>query len=316
MGKMALFDKNEIKLPQIYRPMQNVDIHPSVKAIRTTVLGITISIGLVFVKYIAGYLGHSYALVADATETGADVLSSGLLWVGLRIAMKPADKEHPYGHGKAEPLAAIVISLFLLGAAVWIGWHAVYFIRTPHQMPRRFTLGILLVVILIKEAMFRYVLKVGKEINSQAVKSDAYHHRSDAITSVAAFVGILVALVLGKGYEAADDWAALIASGIIVVNAISLLRPALNEVMDAAPSNEIVTKVRALAGENPDVRLVEKCYVRKMGFDYFVDIHIQVDGRLSVTEGHAISHAVKDSLLKSDLRVKDVLVHVEPAAAV
>jgi cation diffusion facilitator family transporter len=292
--------------------MQNADIHPSIKAIRTTVLGIIISIGLVFVKYIAGYLGHSYALVADATETSADVLSSGLLWVGLRIAMKPADKEHPYGHGKAEPLVAIVISLFLIGAAVWIGWNAVYFIRTPHQMPRRFTLGILLAVIGIKEGMFRYVLKVGKDINSQAVKSDAYHHRSDAIVSVAAFVGITVALVMGKGYEAADDWAALIASLIIVINAISLLRPALNEVMDAAPSNEIVTKVRALAGENPDVRLVEKCYVRKMGFDYFVDIHIQVDGGLSVTEGHAIAHAVKDRLLNSDLRVKDVLVHVEP----
>jgi cation diffusion facilitator family transporter len=293
--------------------MQNIDIHPSVKAMRTTSLGIMISISLVFVKYVAGYLGHSYALVADGTETAADVLSSALLWVGLRIAMKPADKEHPYGHGKAEPLAAILIALFLLGAAVWIGWHAVYFIRTPHQMPKRFTLGILLVVILIKEGMFRYVLRIGKEINSQAVKSDAWHHRSDAIMSVAAFVGIGVALVLGKGYESADDWAALIASGIIVVNAITLLRPALNEVMDAAPSNEIVAKVRALAGENKNVKLVEKCYVRKMGFDYFVDIHIQVEGALSVAEGHAIAHEVKDRLLKSDLRIKDVLVHVEPA---
>jgi cation diffusion facilitator family transporter len=292
--------------------MQNVDVHPSVKAMRTTLLGITISIGLVFIKYIAGYLGHSYALVADATETATDVMSSGLLWLALRIAMKPADNEHPYGHGKAEPLAAIVISLFLLGAAVWIGWHAIEFIRTPHQLPKRFTLIILLVVILIKEAMFRYVLKIGKEINSHAVKSDAYHHRSDAITSIAAFIGISVALILGKGYEAADDWAALIASGIIVVNAISLLRPALNEVMDAAPSNEIVTKVRALASENRDVKLVEKCYVRKMGFDYFVDIHIQVDSSLSVADGHAIAHAVKDKLLKSDLRIKDVLVHVEP----
>ena len=258
-------------------------------------------------------LGHSYALVADATETAADVLSSGLLWMGLRIAMKPADKEHPYGHGKAEPLAAILISLFLVGAAAWIGWHAIHFIRTPHQMPRRFTLGILLVVMLIKEGMFRYVSKVGKEINSQAVKSDAYHHRSDAITSLAAFAGIAVALILGKGYESADDWAALIASCIIVVNTISLLRPALNEVMDAAPSNEIVMKVRALASENRDVKIVEKCYVRKMGFDYFVDIHIQVDGALSVTEGHAIAHAVKKQLLDSDLRIKDVLVHVEPA---
>jgi len=280
---------------------------------RTTLLGIAISIVLVFVKFFAGYLGHSYALVADATETATDVLSSALLWVGLRIAMKPADKEHPYGHGKAEPLAAIVISLFLLTAAVWIGWHAIEFIRTPHQLPKKFTLIILLVVILIKEGMYRYVLRIGKEINSQAVKSDAWHHRSDAITSVAAFIGIIVALVLGKGYESADDWAALIASGIIVVNAVSLLRPALNEVMDAAPSNEIVTKIRALASENKDVRLVEKCYVRKMGFDYYVDIHIQVDGDLPVTEGHTIAHAVKDKLLNSDLRIKDVLVHVEPS---
>ncbi|HWK03160.1 MAG TPA: cation diffusion facilitator family transporter [Puia sp.] len=293
--------------------MQSIDIHPSVKAMRTTLLGIAISIVLVFVKFFAGYLGHSYALVADATETATDVLSSALLWVGLRIAMKPADKEHPYGHGKAEPLAAIVISLFLLTAAVWIGWHAIEFIRTPHQLPKKFTLIILLVVILIKEGMYRYVLRIGKEINSQAVKSDAWHHRSDAITSVAAFIGIIVALVLGKGYESADDWAALIASGIIVVNAVSLLRPALNEVMDAAPSNEIVTKIRALASENKDVRLVEKCYVRKMGFDYYVDIHIQVDGDLPVTEGHTIAHAVKDKLLNSDLRIKDVLVHVEPS---
>lgn len=293
--------------------MKQMDLHPSVKAMRATLLGIVISICLVFVKFAAGYAGHSYALVADATETAADVLSSGLLWLGLKIAMKPADKEHPYGHGKAEPLAAILISLFLLGAAVWIGWHAIGFITTPHQLPKRFTLSILLVVILIKEGMFRYVLKLGKEINSQAVKSDAWHHRSDAITSVAAFIGIVIALMLGKGYESADDWAALIASGIIVFNAISLLRPALNEVMDAAPSNEIVAKVRALAGENREVKLVEKCYVRKMGFDYFVDIHIQIDGSLSVTDGHAIAHAVKDTLLNSNLRIKDVLVHVEPA---
>ncbi|PUZ23933.1 cation diffusion facilitator family transporter [Chitinophaga costaii] len=293
--------------------MQTTNVHPSVKAMRTTLLGIVISIVLVFVKLAAGYFGHSYALVADASETASDVLSSGLLWIGLRIAMKPADKEHPYGHGKAEPLAAVLISLFLLGAAIWIGWHAITFIRTPHQLPQRFTLAILGAVIFIKEAMFRYVLKVGQEINSQAVKSDAYHHRSDAITSMAAFVGILVAILLGKGYEAADDWAALIASGIIGYNAIALLRPALNEVMDAAPGAEIVEKVRVLASGLPDVEQVEKCYVRKMGFEYFVDIHIQVQGSLSVKEGHDIAHAVKNTLLQSELHIKDVLVHIEPA---
>jgi cation diffusion facilitator family transporter len=171
---------------------------------------------------------------------------------------------------------------------------------------------ILLGVILVKEGLFRYVLKVSKEINSQAVKSDAYHHRSDAITSIAAFVGISIALVLGKGHESADDWAALVAAGIVIVNAVSLLLPAINEVMDAAPSKEIVGRVRSLASQIDKVLNVEKCYVRKMGFDYFVDIHIQVDGSLSVTEGHAIAHAVKAQLLESNLRIKDVLVHVEP----
>jgi cation diffusion facilitator family transporter len=282
---------------------------------RTTMLGIGVSFILVFIKMAAGHIGHSYALIADATESSADVLSSGLLWIGLRIAQKPPDNEHPYGHGKAEPLAAIVISLFLMAAAVWIGWHAVEFIRTPHPMPRSFTLYVLLGVILVKEGLFWYVLKVGKQIGSQAVKSDAYHHRADAITSIAAFIGISIALLLGPGHESADDWAALVAACIVLYNAISLLRPAVNEVMDAAPSKEIVGRVRHLAGQNPLVRKVEKCYVRKMGFDYFVDIHIQVDGALSVTEGHAIAHAVKATLLESKLRIKDVLVHVEPYEA-
>jgi cation diffusion facilitator family transporter len=292
--------------------MQETDIHPSIKGMRTTVLGIVISIVLVFIKFLTGYLGHSFALIADASETSADVLSSGLLWVGLRISLKPPDREHPYGHGKAEPLAGIVIALFLMGTSIWIGWHAVEFIRTPHQLPKKFTLAVLLIVILVKELMFRYVLKVGKEINSQAVKSDAFHHRSDAITSIAAFIGILIAVIMGKGYEAADDWAALIASFIIFYNAIVLLRPALNEVMDAAPSHEIVKNIRQLASYIPEVKKVEKCFVRKMGFDYYVDLHIQVLPYLTVEQGHAISHQVKNLLLNSELRIKNVLIHVEP----
>jgi cation diffusion facilitator family transporter len=292
--------------------MQEQDIHPSAKGRHTTLVGIGVSFVLVFIKFAAGHYGHSYALIADATENSADVLSSAFLWIALRIAQKPADRKYPYGHGKAEPLAAIGISLFLLGSALWIAWHAIILIGTPHRLPARFTLVVLLVVIGVKELMFRYVLKVGKEINSQAVKSDAYHQRSDALTSVAAFIGILIALVLGKGYEAADDWAALAAAGIIIFNAVSLMRPAVKEVMDAAPPREIVSKVRRLAGENRMVLRVEKCLVRKMGFDYFVDIHIQVDGSLTVSEGHAIAHAVKAKLLGSDLRIKDVLVHVEP----
>src|ERR1700712_1721286 len=254
--------------------MATIDIHPSVTAIRTTILGIVISFVLIFVKGIAGYLGHSYALIADATESGADILSSGLLWLGLRIAVKKPDEEHPYGHGKAEPLAAIAVALFLVAAAIWIGYHSIIFIDTPHELPKSFTLWILVIIIVIKESMFRYVLTVGKRINSQAVKADAYHHRSDAITSIAAFIGISIALIGGKGYEGADDWAALIASGLILYNAFNIIRPALAEIMDAAPSNEIVDKVRELSSQVSEVKFIEKCYVRKMGFDYFVDLHI------------------------------------------
>ncbi|HEY9341981.1 MAG TPA: cation diffusion facilitator family transporter [Hanamia sp.] len=290
----------------------HLDVHPSVTAIRTTLLGIAVSVVLIFIKGISGYLGHSYALIADATESGADILSSGLLWIGLRIALKKPDEEHPYGHGKAEPLAAIAVSLFLFGAAIWIGYNAIGFITTPHTMPKSFTLWVLLIVIAIKEIMFRYVFAIGEKINSQAVKADAYHHRSDAITSIAAFIGISIALIGGKGYEGADDWAALVASVFIFYNAVVILRPALAEIMDAAPSNEIVEKVRKLAETVPQVKGIEKCYVRKMGFDYFVDIHIEVDGAQSVTEGHRISHLVKDAILDSNLRVINVLVHVEP----
>jgi cation diffusion facilitator family transporter len=295
--------------------MAAIDVHPSVKAIRTTQIGIGISIILVFLKAMAGYWGHSYALIADATETGADVFSSTLLWLGLQIAMKPADPKHPYGHGKAEPIASIVISIFLMCAAVWIGWHAIELIETPHELPKTFTLYVLLVVIAVKELMFRYVLRIGKQIESNAVKADAYHHRSDAITSIAAFIGISIAIYKGKGWESADDWAALVASILIFYNAIQLVRPGLEEIMDAAPSIEVVEKVRLLASQVKEVKFLEKCYVRKMGFDYFADLHIQVDPDLSVAEGHRISHLVKDKLLESGLGIKDVLIHIEPFTA-
>ena len=179
-------------------------------------------------------------------------------------------------------------------------------------MPKSFTLWVLLGVIIVKEFMYQHVLAIGKKINSQAVIADAHHHRSDAITSVAAFIGISIALIGGKGFEGADDWAALVAAVLIFYNAIQILRPALSEIMDAAPSNEIVEKVKYIAASVPEVKEIEKCYVRKMGFDYLVDIHIEVDGNESVTEGHRISHLVKDAILNSNLRVLNVLVHVEP----
>ncbi|NRF42003.1 cation diffusion facilitator family transporter [Pedobacter foliorum] len=287
----------------------------SKEAIRTTQLGIIISIALIFVKGLSGYLGHSYALIADATESGADVVSSGLLWLALIYAQRPADQGHPYGHGKAEPVAAVLIGLFLIAAAGWISYNSIYYIRTPHGLPKSYTLIVLLVVILTKELLFRYVLKIGKRLNSQAVKADAYHHRSDAITSIAAFIGIVIALVLGKGYEGADDWAALMACVFIIYNAIKIIRPAFSEIMDAAPSPEFIAEISRIAAQHIEVKEVEKCFVRKMGLQYYVDMHIEVDGTIDVFTAHQVAHQVKDELLASDLSIKDVIIHVEPHLA-
>lgn len=281
-------------------------------AIRTTQIGIIISIILIFVKGISGHLGQSYALIADATESGADVISSGLLWIALKYAQRPPDKGHPYGHGKAEPVAAILIGFFLLAASAWIAYHSIGFIQTPHDLPKKYTLFILVIVIATKEVLFRYVYSIGKRINSQAVIADAYHHRSDAITSIAAFIGISLAIFLGKGYEGLDDWAALIACLFIIYNAFKIIRPAFEEIMDKAPSDELVAAISRIASLHIEVKRVEKCYVRKMGLDYYVDMHIEVDGNINVFHAHAVSHQVKDELLVSDLHIKDALIHVEP----
>ena len=292
--------------------MEQVNRTPSSEAIRTTQLGIFISIILIFVKGISGHLGQSYALIADATESGADVISSGLLWIALKYAQRPADKGHPYGHGKAEPVAAIIIGFFLLLAAGWIAYHSIGFINTPHELPKPYTLAVLVIVIITKELLFRYIFAVGKRINSQAVMADAFHHRSDAITSVAALIGISLALFAGRGYEAADDWAALFACIFILYNAFKIIRPAFEEIMDKAPSDELISAISKIASLHIEVKKVEKCHVRKMGLDYYVDMHIQVNGDSNVFHAHQVAHQVKDKLLASDLHIKNALIHVEP----
>lgn len=283
------------------------------KGIQTTFIGIVTSIILALIKGLAGYFGNSYALIADAIESTSDVFTSIIVLAGLRIAKKPADHNHPYGHGKAEPLAGILVASALFLAAIIIIVQSIHEIITPHHSPASFTLIVLVLVVITKEVLFRYVIKVGKSVDSVAVKNDAWHHRSDALTSAAAFIGISIALIGGKGYEAADDYAALFASVIIIVNAYRLLKPAVYEITDAAPSPEIIRKVREAAIKTNGVVSIDKCFVRKMGFEYYVDIHIIVDGNISVFKGHDIAHDVKDHLMTVYPKISDVLVHIEPA---
>ena len=281
------------------------------RGLRATFAGMAVNAVLSGTKLAAGIAGHSHALVADAVESFADIFSSLIVWRGLIVAAAPADEDHPYGHGKAEPIASAIVAAMLLGAALWIALKAFSEIMQPHPAPKAFTLIVLLVVV-VKEGLFRFVSREGKAVDSSAVRTDAWHHRSDAITSVAAGVGISVALIGGNGYESADDVAAIAAAGVIAWNGWHLLRPALNELMDTAPGPEVIDQIRRIAGTTPGVDHVEKCIVRKVGYQYFVDMHVEVDPQMTVLDSHKIAHDVKDKIRDALPAVSDVLVHIEP----
>ncbi|MGH7951025.1 MAG: cation diffusion facilitator family transporter [Limisphaerales bacterium] len=282
------------------------------RGLRATFLGIAVNVFLSGTKFIAGFFGHSHALIADATESFADIFNSLVIWRGLVVAAAPADEEHPYGHSKAEPLAAAFGAVMLLIAAVWIAVKAFIEISQPHSPPKWFTLAVLVIVIAMKEGAFRFVIGEGEATDNSAVKTDAWHHRSDAITSVAAFIGISIAILGGKNFSWADDAAAIFAAIIIGFNGWLLLRPALSELMDKAPDPNIIGEIRRIAADTPGVERVEKCFVRKAGHLFFVEMHVEVNPLMTVLRSHEIAHEVKDKIREKMPNVSDVLVHIEP----
>lgn len=274
--------------------------------------GIVASAVLAAVKIVAGIVGNAYALIADGVESLLDIFSSLVVLGSLRIAGQPPSERFQYGYGKAEPLGGMVVAVVLLAAGVGIAVQSVREILTPHHLPEPFTLVVLVGVVLTKEVMFRRLSATGAEIGSRSMETDAWHHRSDALTSLAAFVGISFALIQGEGYESADDWAALFACVIIGYNGVRLFRRGLEDVLDVAPPVEVAQRIRELAESVPGVLRTEKCNLRRSGLGLFVDLHVEVDGSITVQKGHRIAHEVKDSVMGSELNVHDVLVHIEP----
>lgn len=285
---------------------------PAPVAARAAALGIVVNVGLTIAKLVGGLVGHSYALVADAAESGFDLFGSLAVWTGVRIADRDATDEYPFGFGKAEALAGATVALLLLIASVGIAVASIHEIRTPHHAPAPWTLAVLASVIVIKELMARRVRRVATAAGSSALAADAQHHRSDAITSAAAFLGIAVALIGGDGWESADDWAALVAAGVIAWNGFSLLRTAVADLMDRIASPDVVRSIRAAAAAVDDVRDVEKLAVRRAGRGYWVDIHVQADPRMSLEAAHIVSGKVKGAIRAATPQVLGVLVHMEP----
>ena len=281
-------------------------------AIRTIYFSIIGNTSLALIKGLAGIFGNSYALIADAIESTTDIFSSLLVLFGLKYAKRPADKNHPYGHGKIEPLITFLVVAFLVTSATIIAYESIQNIQTPHKVPKSWTLIVLVCIILWKEISFRIVLKKSKETNSSSLKADAWHHRSDAITSIMAFIGISIALIFGKGYETADDWAALLASAFILYNSYLIFRPALGEIMDEHLYDDLLEEIREESIKVNGVVGTEKCFIRKAGMKYHVDLHAIVDGEISVKEGHDIAHNLKDYLRNEIPNLGHVLIHIEP----
>ena len=281
-------------------------------AIRTTYFSIIGNTCIAIIKGIAGIFGNSFALFADAIESLTDIFASILVLFGLKYANRPADKNHPYGHGRAEPLITFLVVGFLVTSATIIAYESIINIGTQHELPKLWTLFVLGPLIIWKEVSYRLVIKKAIETNSSSLKADAWHHRSDAITSIAAFVGISIALYFGKGYESADDWAALLAAVFIFYNSYLIFRPALSEIMDEHVHDELIEKIRNVSIKVDGVLDTEKCFIRKAGMKYHVDLHAIVDGNITVKIGHEIAHNLKDTLRKDIPQLGHVLIHVEP----
>jgi cation diffusion facilitator family transporter len=300
-------------MPPGFHPTSNDPASNMQTGARVALAGMIVNVLLAAAKITAGLLGNSYVLIADGIESALDIGGSAVIWGGLKFASRPPDETHPYGHGKAEPLAAGIVAVGVIIAAIGLAIQSGREIFMPHHAPAPFTLIVLIVVIVIKEFLYRSVIRLGKNVESTAVQTDAWHHRADVMTSSAAFVGISIALIGGERWNSADAWAALFACCVIAANGYRLLFPALHEMLDTAPRGEIVATIKKAATSVSGVLEVEKCLVRKMGLSFYVDLHVRVDGGISVRDGHHIAHQVKDAIKQTDSRIADALVHVEPA---
>ncbi|UCF66746.1 MAG: cation transporter [Acidobacteriota bacterium] len=282
-------------------------------ASRAAWIGLLVNLLLGVVKLIAGLLTQAYALIADSVNSLGDSVTSIVVLFALRVAQRPADAEHPYGHTRAEAVAASNVALLLIISALVVGWHAIEHFRTEHPLPPIWAVSIAAVNVVIKESLYWYKIRVGRRTGSRALIANAWDHRSDALCSLAVLVGLLTVRVGGPQYLWADETAALIVVGAILFSGVQLFRRGASELMDEHADEALVARVQAAASSVGEVREIETLWVRKSGLEHFVDIHVEVDPELTVAAGHEIAHRVKDRILAEVHTVRDVLVHIEPS---
>jgi cation diffusion facilitator family transporter len=279
---------------------------------RASWIGLATNLSLGIVKLIGGLIGSSFALIADAVNSLGDSVTAVIVLYSLKVAESPADKEHPYGHTRAEGIAALTVSVLIIVSALWVGWEALIQFQGKKSVPPIWTLWIAGTNVLIKEGLYRYKMAVGKRTGSMSIVANAWDHRSDALCALAVVIGLAAIRLGGSSWAWADKLAALVVVVVIVWAGARLFRQSASELMDVQADEGLVTEIRKMAADTPGVREVDKLWVRKSGLEFFIDIHIQVDPGMTVDSGHRIGHQVKAKLLKGFPAIRDVLVHLEP----
>lgn len=277
-------------------------------------LGIGANVSLTIIKFFWGILGNSYALIADAIESATDIVGSAIVYLGVKHAQKPADSNHPYGHGKTEPMAGLAVSILLIFAVLEIAKGAILRIQNPETgIPALWTLWILLAVVLLKGWLFLRAIAIGKSLQSTAVTGDAYHHLSDAMTTGVALAGTVLALFAGPDFSSSADWAALIAAGFMCYNIYHIGWPAIRELLDERDDHEMEELIKQIIEKNRDIKNINVCIVRKSWFDRIVELRLLIDGEKTVREWHRIAHTVEDTIKLKYPNIIHVTTHTEPS---
>jgi cation diffusion facilitator family transporter len=279
---------------------------------RVTAVGLVANLALGLIKLVAGIIGHSFALLSDGVHSICDSFNSVIVLASLYVAQRPADRQHPYGHTRAEAVGSLSLAWIIAFTAVLIGWEAVSRFLEPHHIPEAWTLWVAIANTIVKEALYRVNRHVGQRVGSQAVVTNAWDHRIDAFCSLAVVAGIGAVGWGGERFAWADAAAALVVVAIILWSAYELLLTSASELLDQQADDNVVDEIRAAARQVPGVRGVEKLLVRRSGMELFADMHVEVDPNLSVDRGHKIGHDVKSRLLDEFTALRDVLVHLEP----
>lgn len=284
---------------------------------RVTIMGSIVNAILVIGKFVAGIWGHSSAMIADAVHSLSDFLTDIVLLLLVRLSGKPADNDHDYGHGKYETIATSIIGMVLFGVGAMLAWNGmvkiIHFLQgEPGQSPEKIAFFAAIVSIVLKEMIYRVTKRIALEVNSQALEANAWHHRSDAFSSIGTGLGIGIAILLGDKWAVLDAVAAIVVSFMIVITAIRLLRQASGELLEESLPKETEDRIEELVYRDHDVSDIHRLHTRRIGSIIAIELHLRLPGNISLEESHRHATIIEHTLKEEFGQGTHIMLHIEP----